>query len=104
MTAAGAFYTEESILAGGELDDETQEEEGGEDDEKVYDKYRVDNNQIVVVTYGDRDETTHEKTAYKSFILNYNNFSVIVDYEDPITGEIITYTIPSGGYVVIFHN
>ena len=104
LTAAGAFYTEESILAGGELDDETQEEEGGEDDEKVYDKYRVDNNQIVVVTYGDRDETTHEKTAYKSFILNYNNFSVIVDYEDPITGEIITYTIPSGGYVVIYHN
>ena len=52
-------------------------------------------------TYGDRDATTFEKTAYKSFILNYNNFTVIVDYE--INGETVTYTIPAGGYVALYH-
>lgn len=57
----------------------------------------VDNNQIVLVTYGDRDQKTHEKTPYKSLILNYNNFAVRVEYEG------IVYSIESGDYVVIYH-
>ncbi len=54
-------------------------------------KYVIDNNQIVVVTYG--DESTGK--AYKAFILNYNNFAVRVTYENK------SYTIASGGYVVL---
>ncbi|MBQ8416029.1 MAG: hypothetical protein IJX13_03900 [Clostridia bacterium] len=57
----------------------------------------IDNNQIVLVTYGDRDQKTHEKTPYKSLILNYNNFAVRVEYEG------VVYTIESGDYVVIYH-
>ena len=83
-------------------EDEDNQEDGEEDDEEndeekeEVDKYLVDNNQIVVVTYGDRDDKTFEKTAYKSFILNYNNFAVKVTYKDK------SYTIPSGGYVVLY--
>ena len=63
-------------------------------DEEV-NKYFVDNKQIVVVTYGDRDPDTFQKVASKAFILNYNNFAVRVDYAGS------TYTIPSYGYVVL---
>ena len=67
-----------------------------EDDENLIDNaYIVDNNKIVLVTYGDRNATTYEKTAYKAFILNYNNFAVRVTHNG------ITYTVASGGYVVI---
>ncbi|MBQ7346730.1 MAG: hypothetical protein IJW55_02135 [Clostridia bacterium] len=103
LTDNNAIFTAEGIIAAGQLDTETEDTEGDTDADVVYDKHRVDNNQIVVVTYGDRDDTTHAKTYVKSFILNYNNFSVIVDYEDPTTGVVTTYTIPSGGYVVIEH-
>ena len=81
----------EAAIVDGEEDDEENDEEKEE-----VDKYLVDNNQIVVVTYGDRDDKTFEKTAYKSFILNYNNFAVKVTYKDK------SYTIPSGGYVVLY--
>lgn len=94
---ANALFTVADIEEAGKLNDTVL---GGDDDDddnqKAYDKYYVDNNQIVVVTYGDRDDTTHEKTAYKSFILNYNNFAVVVDYEG------VKYTIPAGGYVVLY--
>ncbi|MBQ5661983.1 MAG: hypothetical protein IIV17_02960, partial [Clostridia bacterium] len=71
---------------------------GDSEDEKIdeeVDKYFVDNKQIVVVTYGDRDPDTFQKVASKAFILNYNNFAVRVDYAGS------TYTIPSYGYVVL---
>ena len=55
----------------------------------------ANNNQIVVVTYGDRDSNTFEKTPYKSIILNYNSYAVRVTYNG------ILYTVPSGGYIVI---
>ena len=55
----------------------------------------VNNNHIVVVTYGDRDSETFEKTPYKSIILNYNSYAVRVTYNNTI------YTVPSGGYIVI---
>ena len=63
----------------------------------------TNNNRIVVVTYGDRDASTFEKTAYKSIILNYNSYDVRVTYENPLVegDEPTLYTIPSGGYIVI---
>ena len=82
----------------GKLEDNKTESGTTEDDDQKVDRYHVDNNQIVLVTYGDRDAATHAKTATKSFILNYNNFAVTVNYDN------VTYTIPSGGYVVIYHN
>ena len=51
-----------------------------------------DNNRIVAVTYGEGNE------AYKTFILNYNSYSVRVNYN----GEV--YTIESGEYIVVFEN
>ena len=77
------------------MDGENEDDEDS-DLESAVNKYFVDNNQIVVVTYGDRDDTTFEKTAYKTFILNYNNFAVRVTYNNK------SYTIPSGGYVVLY--
>ena len=63
----------------------------------------TNNNRIVVVTYGDRDADTFEKTAYKSIILNYNSYAVRVVYENPLVDgdEPTLYTVPSGGYIVI---
>ena len=94
---AESLFTVADVEEAGKLNDEILDGDDGEDGtQNVHDRYYVDNNQIVIVTYGDRDDTTHEKTAYKSFILNYNNFAVVVDYEG------VKYTIPSGGYVVLY--
>jgi DNA ligase-1 len=60
---------------------------------------RYKNGNIVKVTYGDKDGLT--VTPYKTFILNYNNFAVTVNYE--IDGAEKVYTIPANGYVVIQH-
>ncbi len=91
-------YTTEDIY---QLAERLREEAGIEEEEETEEdtdtQYAMTQNQIVVVTYGDRDPDTHEKTAYKSFILNYNNFTVKVVYDG------VAYTIPSGGYVVIQH-
>ncbi len=97
---AEKMFTIADIEAEGKLDEELEDDEEDDDAADAYDKYFVDNNQIVVVTYGDRDDTTHEKTEFKTFILNYNNFAVIVEYEHK--GEVMTFTIPSGGYVVLY--
>ena len=71
-------------------DEETNDEKG--------DSGAVNNNHIVVVTYGDRDADTFEKTPYKSIILNYNSYAVRVTYNNTL------YTVPSGGYIVIDYN
>ena len=90
------YFTAEDVLAAVRLDEEDVEDEEVED--SIFDRYHVDNNQIVAVTYGDRDFNTYGvKTAYKTFILNYNTFAVFVEYDN------VKYTIPSGGYVVINH-
>ncbi len=93
---ASSLFTVADVEEAGKLNDEILGDDDSDNEQNVHDRYYVDNNQIVVVTYGDRDDTTHEKTAYKSFILNYNNFAVVVDYEG------VKYTIPSGGYVVLY--
>ena len=66
-----------------------------EEDEEAS-RYLSDDGRIVSVTYGDKN-ADGSYTAYKTFILNYNNFSVNVEYGD------VTYTIPAYGYVVVMH-
>ena len=45
------------------------------------------------ITYGGKNGV--DADPYKSIILNYNNFSVSIVYEDMV------YTIPAYGYVVV---
>lgn len=68
----------------------------GEDEEDEASRYLSDDGRIVSVTYGDKN-ADGSYSAYKTFILNYNNFSVSVVYED------VTYTIPAYGYVIVMH-
>ena len=92
-----ATISEEYIFA------QIQSSEEEVEDEEIA---STNNNRIVVVTYGDRDANTFEKTAYKSIILNYNSYAVRVTYENPLVegDEPTLYTIPSGGYIVIDYN
>lgn len=73
--------------------------ETGKTDEVVTEtsKYYTDDGRIVAVTYGSKDtsDSTTKYAAYKTFLLNYNNFSVSVEYDG------VTYTIPEYGYIVI---
>lgn len=67
----------------------TKEEEEAEG----FDKYAVEEGSIVIVTYGGKNGV--DADAYKSIILNYNNFSVSIEYQGMI------YTLPAYGYVVV---
>ncbi len=75
-----------------------------EDDEEVEEEeldsiYVSDNGNIVAVTYGGKDGV--DSAAYKTFILNYNNYAVTVKYQ---VGDVVkTYTIPANRYVVVMH-
>ena len=79
---------------------ETKEEEEEniknieEVEEYNYTKYTDDTGSIVAVTYGGKGGNDNE--AFKTFILNYNSFSVEVVFEGT------TYTIPEFGLVVIY--
>ena len=74
---------------------ETDEENSSEDAESnLGSSFVVNNDKIVLVVYGETDGKGND-TASKAFILNYNSFAVRVDYNG------ITYTVPSGDYVVI---
>ena len=68
----------------------------GDDDGEEASRYLSDDGRIVSVTYGTKN-ADGSYSAYKTFILNYNNFSVNVEYGD------VTYTIPAYGYVVVMH-
>ena len=68
---------------------------GGDDGDEAS-RYLSDDGRIVSVTYGTKN-ADGSYSAYKTFILNYNNFSVNVKYGD------VTYTIPAYGYVVVMH-
>ncbi len=69
---------------------------GEEEEEESASRYLSDDGRIVSVTYGSQnDDGTY--TKYKTFVLNYNNFSVNVEYEG------VTYTIPAYGYVPVMH-
>ena len=99
---ADYLFTAEKLIEEGKLiekDDNANGDQGTNDNkENSSDKFVSNNNQIVLVTYGERDAETFDKYAYKSFILNYNNYAVVVEFEG------IVYTIPRGGYVVLYHN
>ena len=64
----------------------TEKEEAVEEDKEVS-KYATDN--IVAVTYGNADGS-----AYKTVILNYNNYDVNIEYDG------VVYTIPAYYFVV----
>ena len=68
----------------------------GDEDGEEASRYLSDDGRIVSVTYGTKN-ADGSYSAYKTFILNYNNFSVNVEYGD------VTYTIPAYGYVVVMH-
>ena len=67
----------------------------GEEEEEETSRYLSDDGRIVSVTYGDKN-ADGSYSAYKTFILNYNNFSVSVEYAG------VTYTIPAYGYVIVW--
>jgi len=88
----------DAIKADGEYQPEVEvEEEETVEETTGSDRYHVNNNNVVSVTYGDVDENGN-KVAYKTFILNYNNYAVRVTYKG------IVYTVPAGGYVVPANN
>lgn len=58
-------------------------------------KYTSSDGSIVAVTYGGKDGDDNK--AYRTFILNYNSFAIIVTYNG------VEYTIPAYGYKVINH-
>ena len=66
-----------------------------EDEEGEASRYLSDDGRIVSVTYGSKNDNGGY-SAYKTFILNYNNFSVSVEYNE------VTYTIPAYGYVIVW--
>ncbi len=72
----------------------TEVEEDVVDDEAS--RYVSDDGRIVSVTYGQKT-SVGTYAAYKTFILNYNNFSVQVTYNG------FTYTIPAYGYVTVYY-
>ena len=69
----------------GKVSEETVKEEAT--------KYTCDNGTIVAVTYGGKDGD--DSAAYRTFILNYNSFTVKVEYNGT------TYELPGYGYLVI---
>ena len=94
ILATCSLFTKEQILAGVQVGG--SEDDDSEDDDSALGA--VNNNQIAVVTYGDRDPDTFVKTPYKSIILNYNSYAVRVTYNG------VLYTVPSGGYIVIMYD
>ena len=75
-------------LVGGIVDEEDTEGEAS--------RYLSDDGRIVSVTYGTQN-ADGSYASYKTFVLNYNNFSVSVEYDG------YTYTIPAYGYVAVMH-
>lgn len=76
----------------------TPDNEPDDDDTVIEDtttKYTNDNGNIVLVTYGGKNGVDND--PFKSFILNFNYFAVVVELEGKL------YTIPANGYVVIYH-
>jgi len=72
----------------------TTSEETVAEEEVVFDKLLSDDGNIVAVTYGGKNGD--DAAAYKTFIINYNSFAVVVDYNG------VRYTIPATDYVAIY--
>lgn len=82
--------TKEKIYEAAKLPEEDDGSSSGEEE-----SLEEPNNRLVAVTYGTRDSKTHEKKAYKTFLLNYNDYAVVIEYSGRV------YTVASGGYVVV---
>ena len=80
----------EAPAADEESDDENVED--NTEEEAGYDKYKTDSNKIVYMEYHNSDST-----KITEFLLNFNNYSVIVQH--PNTG--VYYTIEAYGYVIL---
>ena len=68
-----------------------EEEEEVVEEEFLPAKYKLEDGSIVAVTYGEEGE------PYKTFLLNYNYFDIIVEYEGT------NYEIDAYGYAVLTH-
>ena len=93
------FATNNTSLTAKDIDDIIKTGGGMidiDEEENETSRYLSDDGRIVSVTYGTKN-ADGSYSAYKTFILNYNNFSVNVEYND------VTYTIPAYGYVVVMH-
>ncbi len=77
----------DDVLSRMDVNERITEKDEVVEDEKVESKYSTDN--IVAVTYGNEDGT-----AYKTIILNYNNYDVNIEYMG------VMYTIPAYYFVV----
>ena len=82
--------TQEELNAIGKKETVIEEEEVEE-----FDKYSSDKGKLVAVTYGDKN-SDGSYSKFKTFLLNYNDFSVRVWYGDKM------YTIPAYGYVSLY--
>ena len=91
-TAALGEITEEEFLEmlGGDEEEEVEDEVDDNQTVITSDKYATKG--IIAVTYG-----TLEGVAYKTMLLNYNNYAVNVTYEG------VHYTIPAYGFVTIMN-
>ena len=88
-TAALGQVTEEEFWAILKKSDVIVDDEDGNDD-VVEDKYATGG--VIAVTYG-----TLKGEAYKTMLLNYNNYAINVTYDG------VSYTIPAYGFVTIKH-
>ncbi len=73
-----------------------------EEEEDIVEEESVavrNNGNIVAVTYGGKGGD--DAAAYKTFILNYNNYAVTVKYD--VDGQTRVYTIPANRYVMVVH-
>ena len=93
VKAAVSGYISESDIANRLPNDYSSSTDEDKEEEEGFDKYAVEEGSIVIVTYGGKNGV--DADAYKSIILNYNNFSVSIEYEGKV------YTLPAYGYVVI---
>ena len=84
------------LIAAGVYTPPVDEQQNTENTGAVSTTNFVTNNKVVAVSYGDVD-AARNKTYFKTFILNYNNYAVHTAYN----GQ--EYTVPAYGYVVLYH-
>lgn len=91
IETALAAGVDESLLSGSSSTDTEPVFE--EEEPEPFDKYLSDDGHIVAVTYGGKNGD--DNARYRTFILNYNTYSVVIDYEGYL------YTVPADSYAVI---
>ena len=94
----GFAFTAGEIAAAGRFIEPEEEDDTTGTTGSTSNTLSVDKNTVVAVTYGDvvTDATGTTKTAYKTFLLNYNSYAVKLTYDG------VLYTIPAGGCIAIY--